>query len=482
PSPIPPTKTPRRTPTPTLSPTPSPTPLPVLSPSMFSSADMAQMMVWQAIDSQPEFTLYRLSQTPLGVVDLEWSPDGRHLWLGLASGYTLMGGATWPIPIVVNRDSHAAWNPNIYGDTWCYKAHDWSPDGRQVVFVRDWHLWLADADRQDTRPIPLPPDTESLRSPLYSPDGRLIAALGSRVADGQAFYDLWLLDPAGSAPLRLIENAGFGAFAWSPAGDALAHLGQAEDESLGLARLWLAEVGSGRTVYADLGPLPGTEGCLSAPFWVMDGDKALATVLQRPGVWLVDRQGQTQWLDEERLALPPDKDCGSADVSPDGRYAVLCSGLAMSLVDLTTGDKPPIALNEACYTRSRIAWSPTSTHFACWDGYGGGLAMVEAADGTAQVVAADGSWPGWSPDGRHLAYWRQNHNGYSLWLLDLDDRATIRLTAPSPDNPLQQIQIPQGWTVYPYDITPRWLPDGTAVAFVSRQDEFPEAYLLQLPQ
>jgi Tol biopolymer transport system component len=328
---------------------------------------------------------------------------------------------------------------------------------------------------------------------LYSSDGQLIAVLGYRSDGHTAFYDIWVIDPVTGDAQRVVEDAGDSRFAWSPSDHTLAALSEymaSATYPIGAARLWVVNAYSGQTVFADLASLPGTEGCLQPPSWVLNGQKVLVTVLLTPGVWLVDRAGNIERLDEQYasrlrsrsvgLAAPfLGGTCDEAVASPSGSYVAYATNRTrlglLRVIDLRTGHAVDVGQGWQCYELIRLVWSPVSPHIARVGS--GGLEVVNVAEHTKQVIAPRGLAPAWSPDGHRIAYWQRDADGFALYLFNLDDQQSMRLTAPSAKD-AQHWNT--GYAPYYYDITPRWSPEGTAIALVSWRGELPEAYMLQL--
>jgi Tol biopolymer transport system component len=467
-----------------------PTLLPTLAPAALSPEAAATMAVWRAVDSGTGYDLYQIAQALLGVVALEWSPDGQSLWLDIASGPAGMSNHAPTASLVVSRDGHKGWPASRRRDSPCSTAHSWSPDGRRLVYIQDRQLWFADADGQNPRSQPLPPEAGWLHSVLYSPGATMIAMLGGRTGAERAHYDVWILDVATGTQGRIIEDGGRGPCTWSPSGSALACLGGAtasDTYPLGAARLWIVEIGTGRRVSTDLATLPGTEGCLGLPVWVMDGQKVLVTVLGRLGVWIVDLDGHVERLDERvrgrGSGRPPGLTaphlggyCDGAVVSSDGRYVVYTAGgYEMVVMDLGADSYLVLGEGDLCHGVTRIAWAPQDPQFLRW-GYGSSLELVSAIDGVALQLASSGLWPAWSPDGRQVAYWRPEAEGLALWLLNLDDGGPEALVSPSPRDSLQSEER----TPFFYDMLPQWSPQGNEIAFVSFRGDLPQAYLVQL--
>lgn len=51
------------------------------------------MGVYQPVQRDSQYMLYRISNTPLGVTNLEWSPNSTQLWLNVAA---LAAMPIWP--------------------------------------------------------------------------------------------------------------------------------------------------------------------------------------------------------------------------------------------------------------------------------------------------------------------------------------------------------------------------------------------------
>ena len=479
----------------TLSPTstPWPTLVPTLAVSALSSETIAAMAVWKEVDSDTGYTLYQITETPLGIVNLEWSPDGQNLWLNVATGPEQMGMVE-ATSLVVNRDTHNGWAAGQPGDyVPCSTAHGWSPDGSQLVQVRhDGQLWLTNVNGQTPRLLPMSPEI-GITSPSYSHDGKMVAVVGSRIVSNSVHYDLWVVDVATGTSKRLIEDAGYGRFTWSPSENILAMRGAVDASAqypIGVARLWIVDAVSGRTVFADLGSLAGTEGCEEPPTWLMGGKKVLATIMLKLGVWVVDLNGKVQRLDTQHLSdhtgrLPgmaaPLRagGCDEAVASPDGRYVIhTVGGADMRVIDLYTNRSMALGQGDLCHGSwmvwglPMVTWSPVRSHFLRW-GNGLPVELLDATNGNVQRMVSSGFWPAWSPDGQQVIYWRSEADRYALWLLNLNDLKPIRLTVPSLDDPVHGIP-------FRYDVVPKWSPNGDFIAFVSYRGRHPEAYLLRL--
>jgi Tol biopolymer transport system component len=142
-----------------------------------------------------------------GAMDPAWSPDGEKIVFSFRNMKKLMR-ATTDVNRVVNCDLYAMRSDGtgepmrLTDERGCDTSPDWSPNGKKIVFVRDNHIYVMNADGTGIAGLTntLKFDTlytyEREVSPAWSPDGKRIAF----IADHFPFADICTIAPDGSNP------------------------------------------------------------------------------------------------------------------------------------------------------------------------------------------------------------------------------------------------------------------------------------------
>jgi dipeptidyl aminopeptidase/acylaminoacyl peptidase len=316
-----------------------------------------------------------------------------------------------------------------------------SPDGRKVLFTvttsdlmkakRTKHIWMMDADGGNARQFTFGEKSES--SPVFSPDGAMIAFISSRDGD----ENLYVIPANGGEARRLTDiSTGASDPLWSPDGrsivfsiDVYPECGADDTCNKKIADRW-----SNGPLHAHMAD------SLLYRHWTEWKDG------KRTHLLLVDvSTGALRDLTPGDFDSPPFQLSGPVqyDISPDG----------WELVFDSNRDRNP-----ASSTNSDLWVVPLS----------GGQ---NPRDITASNAAFDGN-PRYSPDGKYIAYRTQKQPGYESdlfrlaifdraantsrvltesfknWVDDFEwapDSASIYFTAPvEGDNPIFQVMLRSG--------------------------------------
>ena len=322
---------------------------------------------------------------------------------------------------------------HIVGDS------DWSPDGKQVVFVTNIsgrnNLWLVPAE--GGWPSQLTVSDQRHAAPVWSPDGKWIAF--NQDKDGDEQWDLLLASPQTGEVTNLtntpdIDEEGQ---AWSPNSRYLAFMAKPRSSSTYEIEIMDVLTKRSRALTKETAKDQGNFG----PLWSRDGKRIAYTREQ------ADARDSNVFVAEvatgNSVLLTPHRGellYSATAFSPDGRYLLITSNangydnaglleIATKKIDWLTDDK----------------WSVQSGSFSP-DGQR--LTLVLNIDGNAQIVAYDiesrqkttlslpaglnlpaGGVTAFSPDNRRLLY---SHNGPTapndLWTYDFAGQQSRQLT------------------------------------------------------
>ena len=391
-----------------------------------------------------------------------------------------------------------------------------SPDGAEIAFVNSGDIWTVPAAGGDARLLISHEADEG--TPLYSPDGTRLAFVSNRAGDNDIYVltldsravtrltygdageeldawspdsnwiyfadgradpgghpDIWRIPASGGTPMQVLSDEYSPEFhaAISPDGGTIAIAANARmaqgqwwrnghshiDES----EIWLVTPGA-RPTYQQLSP----SGSKSVqPMWTRTGD-AVVYVSDRSGtenIWSQSPSGgearQLTSFSDGRVLFPR--------ISAATDFVVFERDFRIWSLQLPSGSPSPIAIS-----LRGAAQSPTPEHLSLTNGFSslalspdgekvaftarGEVFAASASDGgSAQRVttsAAAESEVVWAPDSQRIAYVSRRDGAPSLFLFDFGSMTETRITGGDD-----------------VDITPRFSPDGTQLAYArnSRQ-------------
>jgi Tol biopolymer transport system component len=136
-----------------------------------------------------------------------WTPEGG--WVA----FNWLDKGVWRLAWQ-KADGTAA--PEILASDYGYPS-SWSPDGRQLAFVKDDDIWIATLDGGKAALAPLGTTPEAEWWPEFSPDGRWLA-LGSNASSR---FEVYVQPYPGPGARQLVSLEGGMSPAWNPAGGEL---------------------------------------------------------------------------------------------------------------------------------------------------------------------------------------------------------------------------------------------------------------------
>jgi dipeptidyl aminopeptidase/acylaminoacyl peptidase len=207
--------------------------------------------------TQPQGQVRVLTNLRRGVQDARWSPDGRRIALVTrvdpAVGLDVAEPETAP-----EADLYQRYTEDVHIAT----RRKWKLDSAGYFGPTRQALAVMGAPGDGTLPTLLALGDFDLSAPVWSPDGKSLAAVGNLRGDADRTRTqfVYLLAVDGALPVAPVELFGLAdirnsSLAWSPDGTELAVAGHdsAEVGHYGSQRLWIVDVatGAGRDVLTD---------------------------------------------------------------------------------------------------------------------------------------------------------------------------------------------------------------------------------------
>ena len=414
-------------------------------------------------------------QTNIGL-GAQLSPDGRRLAYNNPTDGTL-----WNIPISSDAGPYVPGAPvkidtgSVKVETWGFA---WSADGKWIAFNEKRNMtekrfpgiYLVPVEggkpRQVRDEVPRG-GYVSLWELCLTPDASILAFTSMEGDENHIFS----VPVAGGIPKRLTGfPSAVGAF--SPDGAWLAFSGECgppQPTGERSSRLCIMPaLGGAASVLADIGSW--------APAWSSDGSMVSIIVRgegPRGQIWIVPISGGTPVGEPAKIDAPPgvgelrkllgwtpDNKIGFSSTSPFsmGLYTVQAAGGKASAVFIGSAWQP--------------RWSPDGQRIFFLDGNrqiafipaaGGPATMLPIQSETAFFIVGWGAGLGVSPDGSRIVFSgsRKGIAGRNIWTLPITGGTPLQLTAASASFE---------------DQFPCWAPDGKSIAFVRVQKD--DRYIL----
>jgi len=429
--------------------------------------------IWRFSRNRAERLLPALEVVPLVAMEgkVGWpafSPDGNQvafLHMGgpkTAGIYTTLIDGEKPLRLTDNPDDYGpTWSPdsrqiafvrvskeglNIYvvpalGGTE-HKLHtaanlklNWSPDGKVLAFSEGnadlSHSWIALLSLADltTRPLTSPPVDKVDSQPAFSPDGSTVAFV--RTADPGGLSDLFVISAKGGEPRQItFDNGMMYGLAWTKDGHDIVF----SSTRGGLPSLWRISASGGTPI-----PVQGVGTPAYVPSVSPKGDRlAYAKYSYSDNIWRLDLK------DEKSAQGPPVRVTSTRsglnwrpNFSPDGKKIALESDrLGYSDIWYCDSDGSNCAqLTSLRGFAGTARVSPDGLHiaFEFRRREHEEIYVVEVPGGRPRLVptfpgAEDGA-PNWSRDGQWI-YFYSDHEGrpFQLWKVPFKGGPPVRVT------------------------------------------------------
>jgi Tol biopolymer transport system component/serine/threonine protein kinase len=352
-----------------------------------------------------------------------WSPDGRQIAF-----------------VRYSKEEHSIYVVSSLGGTE-HKLHEtasqnqsWSPDGKVLAFsdgTNTSHTWIALLSLSDltTRPLTSPPADKADWVPVFSPDGSTLAFIRTSIPG--FLGDMFVLPAKGGEPRQLtFDNSYIDGLAWTKDGRDIVF----SSSRGGVPSLWRISASGGTPT-----PIQGVGAPASEPSISPIGDRLAYTQSSySDNIWRLDlKDGKSPQGSPVRVTSVRRGLNWRPNFSPDGKKIALESDrLGHSDIWYCDSDGSNCTQLTSLHGVAGTArLSPDGHHiaFEFLRQEHEEIYVVEVPGGRPQEVptfpGADNGAPNWSRDGQWI-YFYSDHEGrpFQLWKVPLQGGPPVRVT------------------------------------------------------
>ncbi len=319
------------------------------------------------------------------------------------------------------------------------------------------------------------PAQPGVQTPAWSPDGRKVVFSSRRSGN----FEIYVANADGSGQRNLTRYPARDVLpAWSPDGRKIAFVRHGDGNGNGNDAVYVMNAyGRGQKMLARRG---------NSPAWSPDGRKIAFTCCAR-GIFVMNADGS----EPERLTRRR-KSAGryaSLAWSPDGRKLAFlgerdCGDFCFDLYVMNADGSGERSLTQRLLGGVRPVIGVVSD--PGWSPDGRKIAFVSHGDVFVANANAEGSGlrrltrnpasdsaPAWSPDGRKIAFVSDRDGTYDVYVMNADGSGQLALAARTVGGRGAYV----GEVAAPDD-APAWSSDGRKIAFVSDRDGSYEVYVM----
>ncbi|MGE0131247.1 MAG: LpqB family beta-propeller domain-containing protein [Blastocatellales bacterium] len=390
-------------------------------------------------------TPLRLTHDPADEISPVWSPDGRHI------AFIRIGKTENQVLLVT-----ALGGPErkLLSGSRNIARLTWSPDGRWLAMAdaqearNNQQIMMVSIETGEKRPLTTPPASSNDFRPAFSPDGRQLAFVRD--------WDLYLTAVNGDGEKRLTTGSrGIDGLAWSADGrEIIFDSGRSGNRDLWRVPATGGEpeaLFSGGSIYSL--PAISKQGRRLAfiETYLDSNIRRLELPATAPTSDRTGRGVAINWEAMTRL-INSQREDDSPQFSPDGKKIAFASNRtgSMELWVCPSDGGSPLQLTHMVTHTGSPRWSPDGRHlvYDSQQEMQGDLFVIDAEGGAPRRLTAEPAadiLPSWSRDGTWVYFCSNRGGDRQIWKMPASGGQAVKLTRKGG---FEAVEAPDGKTIY----------------------------------